>query len=384
MTTYTELFPSTTAEVVGGLELAPIAGGVRVRRLPAWTRPQISDVVGDFVISMTSGVRLEFRTAATEIELELSATAPTTPEGEPAAATVAVVTDDDEPRQHRIPDEVLSLIDPVRGVWRQGRPYAVRFADLPPVDKHVELWLPHATATDLHALRADAPIAPARADPRPRWLHHGSSISQGGEAATPLGTWPVVAARRAGVRVHNLGFSGNAVADPYVARTMRDLPADLITLEIGINVVNGDVMRRRTFGPAVHGFLDTLRERHPETPIVLLTPVPCPAVETLPGPTATSGTTTVSAGDPRQLALGALSLSGIRDELTRVVDVRDDPALTLFDGHLLLRPDEVDDLDDGLHPNAAALQRMGERFADLVLAPAFGVRVSRSAGRGTR
>ena len=49
MTMYTELFPSSNADVVGGLELAPIAGGVRVRRLPAWTRPQISDVVGDFV-----------------------------------------------------------------------------------------------------------------------------------------------------------------------------------------------------------------------------------------------------------------------------------------------------------------------------------------------
>lgn len=367
MTIYTELFPSMTADVVGGLELVPLAGGVRVRRLPAWTRPQISDVVGDFVISMTSGVRIEFRTAATEIELELSATAPTTPEGEPAAATVTLVTDDDEPRHHRIPNAVLSLIDPVRGVWRQGRPYAVRFADLPPIDKHVELWLPHATATDLHALRTDAPVAPARADPRPRWLHHGSSISQGGEAESPLGTWPVVAARRAGVRVHNLGFSGNAVADPYVARTMRDLPADLISVEIGINIVNGDVMRRRAFGPAVHGFLDTLRERHVETPIVLITPIPCPAVETLPGPTSTEGARTYSIGDPRQLALGALSLTGIREELARVVAARADPNLSLLDGHRLFRPDEVADLDDGLHPNARALQRMGKRFADLVL-----------------
>lgn len=371
MTTYTERFPSSAVEVVGALELEPVADRVRIRRLPAWTRPQVSDIVGDFVLTMTSGVRLVFRTAATVIELEVSAIAPTTPDGQPAAAVLELVLGDGSARRREIPPEVLSLIDPVRGIWRPGRAHTVRFDGLPPGEKAVELWLPHATATELHALRTDAPVVAASADRRPSWLHHGSSISQGGEAENPLGTWPVVAARRAGVRVHNLGFSGNAVADPYVARTMRDLPADLISLEIGINIVNGDVMRRRTFGPAVHGFLDTLRDRHPATPIVLLTPVPCPAVETLPGPTVTSGATTVSAGDPHQLALGALSLTGIREELTRIVEVRDDPGLTLLDGHLLLRPDEVADLDDGLHPNARAHQRMGERFADLVLASAF-------------
>ncbi len=367
MTTYTERFPSHAVEIVGGLELEPVADGVRVRRLPAWTRPQISDIVGDFVVSMTSGVRLEFRTAATEIELVVAATAPTTAEGVPAPAVLELVAGDAVPVRRRIPNEALSLIDPVRGIWRPGRPHAVRFTGLPASDKRVELWLPHATATEVHELRTDAPVRPSGPDPRRRWLHHGSSISQGGEAESPLGTWPVVAARRAGVRIHNLGFSGNAVADPYVARTMRDLPADLISLEIGINVVNGDVMRRRTFGPAVHGFLDTLRERHVETPIVLISPIPCPAVETLPGPTSTEGSRTFSIGDPRQLALGALSLTGIREELARVVERRADPNLSLLDGHRLFRPDEVTDLDDGLHPNARALGRMGKRFADLVL-----------------
>lgn len=367
MPRHLERFPSPTIEVVGALDVDVLADGIGIRRLPAWTRPQIPDAVADFVLRMTSGVRLEFRTAATEIELELRAIAPTSPEGEPAIASLELVAGDLPPQYRVIPTDALALIDGTGVIWREGRTVTVAFHGLPADEKRVELWLPQATATELVALRTDAPVARALPDPRRRWLHHGSSISQGGEAESPLGTWPVVAARRADVRVHNLGFSGSAVADPYVARTMRDLPADLISIEVGINIVNGDVMRRRTFGPAVHGFLDTLRERHPRTPIVLITPIPCPAVETLPGPTATSGSTTVSVGDPNQLALGALSLTGIRDELERVVRGRADPALSLLDGHLLLRPDEVDDLDDGLHPNARALQRMGERFADLVL-----------------
>ena len=39
--------------------------------------------------------------------------------------------------------------------------------------------------------------------------------------------------------------------------------ADLISVKIGINLVNVDLMRLRAFGPAVHGFLDTIREGHP-------------------------------------------------------------------------------------------------------------------------
>lgn len=377
MTVHTETFPSPVVDVVGALELEPAPGGaVRIRRLPAWTRPQISDAVADFVVSMTSGVRLEFRTAATAIEVDLLAIAPTA-SGAPPLACVELACGDRAPQRRIVPAGDLALIDAERGIWRPGRVVTVTFGGLPAESKEVELWLPHGTATELHALRADAPIEPPSADPRPRWVHHGSSISQGGEADSPLGIWPAVAARRAGVRVHSLGFSGQAVADPYVARTMRDLPADVLSLEIGINIVNGDVMRRRAFGPALHGFLDTLREGHAETPIVLITPIPCPAVETLPGPTSTEGGRTFSIGDPRQLERGALSLSGIRDELHRIVRVRDDPFLRLVDGHRLLRPDEVADLEDGLHPNARALRRMGIRFADLV----FGEPVSTLSGR---
>lgn len=56
---------------------------------------------------------------------------------------------------------------------------------------------------------------------------------------------------------------------PYTARTMRDPPAYLISAKIGVNLVNGDVMRLRAFTPAADGFLDTIREGHPATPILI-------------------------------------------------------------------------------------------------------------------
>ena len=72
--------------------------------------------------------------------------------------------------------------------------------------------------------------------------------------------------------------------DPFTARAMRDTPADLISVKIGINLVNADLMRLRAFAPAVHGFLDTIREGHPTTPLLVVSPILCPIHEDTPGP----------------------------------------------------------------------------------------------------
>ncbi len=118
----------------------------------------------------------------------------------------------------------------------------------------------------------------------PLWVHHGSSLSHGSNASSPTRTWPVVAARAARVRLQNLGFGGSALVDPFLARVVRDRPADLLSLKFGINVVGGDAMRRRTFVAAVHGFLDTVRDGHPTTPLLLVSPLHCALHEDTPGP----------------------------------------------------------------------------------------------------
>ena len=84
----------------------------------------------------------------------------------------------------------------------------------------------------------------------------------------------------------NLGLGGSALLDPFTARAMRDTPADLISVKIGINLVNTDLMRLRAFAPAVHGFLDTIREGHPTTPLLVVSPIYCPIHEDTPGPAA--------------------------------------------------------------------------------------------------
>jgi hypothetical protein len=187
------------------------------------------------------------------------------------------------------------------------------------------------------------------------------------EADHPTGTWPAVAARSAGVELHSLGLAGQCQLDQFAARTIRDLPADLISLKLGINLVNADSMRERTFVPAVHGLLDTIRDGHPDVPIVVISPIVCPVAEEHPGPTlpTADGRFDVIAR-PAELMLGALTLSRIRELLEVVVLQRvgaGDTNLHYLHGFELFGPADVGDLPDGLHPNSAGYRRMGERFA---------------------
>lgn len=357
-------------ELRGALDVEFTPTGVMPRRLPGWTKEQYQDPSVYGVTVMPSGVRLVFRTDACELEFEvLTSTGQldSDPRPRPTGMLELLVNGALAGRRQAPVGNVLRMAGP-GAVQRliPGEPGIVRFSGLPAGMKNVELWLPQQTPTELVALRADGDVLPPLPDGRRRWVHHGSSISHCIEADGPTGTWPVVAAALGGVEVVNISQAGNALLDPYVARTIRDMPADLISLKAGINIVSLTAFRLRTFGPAVHGFLDTIRDGHPDTPLLLMSPVSCPALEETPGPTTMGRDGKITAlGDPAQVAAGALSLRVVRAELERIVTVRQarDPHLHYADGRALLGPDEVDDLADGLHPTAAAYRRMGHRFA---------------------
>jgi hypothetical protein len=145
-------------------------------------------------------------------------------------------------------------------------------------------------------------------------------------------------------------------------------------VKIGINLVNTDLMRARAFTPAVHGFLDTIRDGHPDTPLLVVSPILCPIHEDTPGPTAMN---LDALGEGRLLfeamgeaTLGAsakLTLTLIRDELSRIVAERaaSDPQLTYLDGRELYGDADVErlPLPDALHPDAETQRLIGERFA---------------------
>ncbi|MFF6782656.1 GDSL-type esterase/lipase family protein [Streptomyces sp. NPDC012510] len=375
--------PLTADLVRGALELEHTEHGVLPHRLPARARAQCTDPQLAVVESQSSGVRLVFRTRATAVELDTLRTkrtyvgAPPRPDGLYDLVVDGRLTD-----RASVPNGNTVTIDMVAGTaeHRAGPPGTVTFTDLPGDLKTVEIWLPHNETTELIALRTDAPVEPDQDRNRRVWLHHGSSISHGSDAAGPTGIWPAVAASLGGVELINLGFGGSALLDPFTARAMRDTPADLISVKIGINLVNHDVMRMRAFTPAVHGFLDTIREGHPTTPLLVVSPILCPIQEDTPGPCApdiagiAEGRLRFRAmGDPEDPTPGKLTLRVIRDELSRIVAQRaeDDPHLHHLDGLALYGEPEATTLPlpDDLHPDAETHRHIGERFAELAFAP---------------
>ncbi len=371
-----------TADLVrGAVELERTEHGLLPHRLPAWARAQCPDGQLLMAESQPAGVRLAFRTAATAVELDAHRVL-TNYAGVPARPDCSydLCVDGELTAQTTVTGGDEVILDFSGGVERRSGPTGTaRFAGLPERDKLVELWLPWSETTHLVELRTDAPVRPAPADRRV-WLHHGSSISQGSVAAGPRTTWPAVAAQRGGVELVNLGLAGSALLDPFTARTMRDLPADVISVKIGINIANHDVMRRRAFGPAVHGFLDTIRDGHPDVPLLVVSPLLCPIHEDTPGPgtfdleVLGAGQVRFSAtGDPAEVAAGKLTLRVMREELARIVAQRaeTDPAIHHLDGLVLYGEADHDahPLPDALHPDAETHLLIGQRFADAAFGP---------------
>jgi hypothetical protein len=374
--------PITADLLRGALDLEQTDRGALPHRLPAWARKQYDDSQMSMVESQPSGVRLAFRTSATVVELDTLPTkrdyvgAPPRPDG-----VYDVLVDGRLFTQLTAAGGDVISIDLMTGATetRPGQPATLRAAGLPAVPKTVEIWLPHDETTQLVALRTDAPLEPAPTSRR-IWVHHGSSISHGSNATHPTGTWPALVAAQAGVELVNLGFGGSAYLQPFIARTIRDTPADLISVKLGINIVNSDSLRLRSFTPGVHGFLDTIRDGHPDTPLLVVSPILCPIHEDTPGPTgwdlsalAAGELRFTATGNPDEIPAGKLTLSVIRAELARILTQRalTDPNLHHLDGRTLYG--EADNaahpLPDDLHPDAATHDVMATRFLQHAFEP---------------
>jgi hypothetical protein len=349
-------------------------------RLQRRARAQCDDPQLLAAQAQPAGVRFALRTGATVIELDLVRTrmvldgVPERPDG-----TVDLVVDGRLIRQAITSGGDTVRLDPKTGASRiePGPVASIRF-DLPAGAKDVEVWLPHHERIELVDLRTDAPIAVPPRDLK-RWVHHGSSISQGSNAASPSTTWPAIAAGLAGLDLVNLGFSGSALLDPFVARAIGDQPADIVSVKLGINLVNADLMRQRAFGPAVHGFLDLIRDGHPDVPLVVVGPLYCPIHENTPGPgafdvdaLARGEIRFVATGDSADAArpggLGRLTLTWIRERLAAIVAERlaVDDRILYIDGLTLYGPDDAHahPLPDQLHPDAATHRLIGQRFVE--------------------
>ena len=321
---------------------------------------------------MGSGVRLRFRSSATKVEMKVLMT----------RIFVVGLHGDPQPSHYelRINGEFhqkqginggnfiqIVLNSPNVGAEeiKQGPSDILVFSDLPAGDKEMEIWLPASSSSAIESISADADILPPTPLTKKKWIHYGSSISQSGETLTPSSIWAVNASHRLNLDLYNLGLAGQCFLDGFVARTIASLPADFISLKLGINVVNADAMRERAFVPAFHNFLDIIREKHATTPIKIISPIWCPFHEDVTGPTLLRSTGLTSEARSAETSVGALTLKRIRVLLQEGIAKRNDANISYLDGLKLFSEADAADLPDNLHPNDAGYQRMGERFARL-------------------
>jgi len=213
----------------------------------------------------------------------------------------------------------------------------------------VEIWLPQYGLPRLGTIELDASwIEPSTTD-GPRWTVYGSSISQCRLSNGPSETWPALVAREHGWRLRNLAMSGQAHLDPSIARYIRDSPADIITICIGINIFNAGSFTERTLGAAVLGFLRTVRDGHPSTPLVVMTSIASPEREKTPN------------------AVG-LTLEQIRLIVRNAAGLLQDGATVVLDGTSILGLSDAHLLADGLHPSHAGYRMMAERLSPYLAA----------------
>jgi len=227
-----------------------------------------------------------------------------------------------------------------------------RFPELPAGEKLIELWLPQFHPFTLQSLTLDegATLAPA-ALPRRRWITYGSSITQCKAAASPARTWPALVAREHQLDLTCLGFSSQCHIEPMLARLIRDRPADMISLCLGINVQGGASLNARTFRPAILGFVKIVREKHPTLPLAVISPIFAPERERTPN------------------AVG-LDLEKMREEIRVAVDTLQafgDENVFYVDGLELFGPENAHLLPDNLHPDAQGYELLARNFSRLVM-----------------
>jgi lysophospholipase L1-like esterase len=288
--------------------------------------------------SKTSGVRLRFATDATSATLR--------------GQISTELAEDNRSVDLTQGGQILSSVP-----WKPDRD-SVELLLAGNSDELYELWLPTFADVRVESLTlTDATRFEKPHNSQLRWLTYGSSITHCRGATSPARSWPAVAARKHDLHLTNMGYGGQCHVDGTVARVIRDLDVDIVTLKLGINVYADASLSERSFRPAVINLIETIREKQPRIPIGVIGPIWSGERERAPN----------SVG---------MTLEDYREMDREVVELlrsRGDERLRYFDGRNLLGQTDEEVLPDGLHPSGEGYELMGRRAAEAILPPLLGL-----------
>lgn len=195
-----------------------------------------------------------------------------------------------------------------------------------PRDERAIVYLPEGMKPAIKSLSGvGGRIWPAPEE-QPRWIAYGDSVAEGWVASGPAYAWPAVAGRHFGIDVVNMGYAGAARGELASAEQVAALDADVISITHGTNCWTRTPHSVDMMRAAVGAFIDVVRQGHPETPVIVASPVLRPDAEETPN------------------RLGA-TLRDLRAAMEEEASKRD---VTLIPGADLIT---ADNLADGIHPD---------------------------------
>jgi lysophospholipase L1-like esterase len=201
------------------------------------------------------------------------------------------------------------------------------------------VYIPEALRPTIRSIDGSVKPAPLQK----RWICYGDSVAEGWLASAPALAWPAIAGRDHGLDIVNMGYAGAGRGEIVTAEHIAELAADIISITHGTNCWTRVPFSVALFAEQLNVFLNIVRQGHPETPIVVASPVVRPDAEDTPN------------------RLGA-TLADLRDAMETVVLDRidhGDDRMRLVEGrHLVTEAQLADDIhpnDDGHRAIAAAI-----------------------------
>ncbi|MGV3663446.1 MAG: SGNH/GDSL hydrolase family protein [Prosthecobacter sp.] len=290
----------------------------KLQRLPERLKATIPPKVWK-LSQAPAGVRLRFRTDSVKLGFEATTGTYKTAPSPPIALIGVDVYVDGRYLGSALPDDKAVL----KKEWDLGVGTAMR---------DVEIYLPIGSPTVIKeiVLEAAARLEPGKAYSQEKpVVYYGSSITQGAQSSNPGVAFPCFLGRWLNMDFVNLGFSGNGLGEPALARAVAEIPASAYVVDYWANPP--PEVYEKTFPE----FIAIIRAKHPETPIVVTGPYYNPSE---------------SFGS----RMGGYQIEK-RKLIPRLVKEKQqagDKNIHYVDGFDLISPDQADALSDARHANS--------------------------------
>lgn len=313
------------------------ANGGSLSRLPLASKSSFRKEVWSLAQS-PSGGRIRFRTDSTVLAIRLEYSSP------PSMANMHAFGQTGVDLYVNGNYLVSAVADKDAKPGKIYEPILFDFSQQPRAEREITLYLPLYKPVKVLGLGVDKDAKITKAGSfavaRPV-VFYGTSITQGGCASRAGMSYQAILGRKLNLDFVNLGFSGNGLGEPEVARAVAEIDASCYVLDFGANHKTFAAMRE-VYAP----FLDHIRARHPATPIIVMTLLH-------------------SSREHRIPSLG-IEWPERRKFIAQLVRERvqaGDRKLYLVDGAKLLGPTPDDGLVDGVHPNDLGFYWMAEGLA---------------------